>query len=79
MEWFEIYLLGLFPSLIMAISLFNNDIRCGCGFDGNLKRRVIFVAMCLGSFVTLIFVCFALVYAVASHLIEGHNRKQRGL
>lgn len=77
MEWFEIYLTGLFFSLIQTVALFSNDTLYG--FDGSWKRRLLFVAMCLGSFVTLIFTCFIMVYAVAFYLIERHNRKQRGL
>ncbi len=77
MEWFEIYLFGLFFSLILTFALFTNDTLYG--FNGSWKRRMIFLAMCLGSFVTLIFVCFVMVYAVAFYLIERHNRKQRGL
>lgn len=77
MEWFEIYLTGLFFSLIQAIALFSNDIRCG--FDGNWKLMLLFVAMCLGSFVTLIVMAFIVIYVIAYHLIERHNRKQRGL
>lgn len=77
MEWFEIYLTGLFFSLILTVALFSNDTLYG--FDGSWKRRMIFLAMCLGSFVTLIFVAFIIVYAVAFYLIERRNRKQRGL
>ena len=77
MEWFEIYLFGLFFSLILTVALFSNDVLYG--FDSKLKRRLLFVAMCLGSFVSLIFVAFIIVYAVASYLIEGRNRKNRSL
>ena len=77
MEWFEIYLFGLFFSLILTVALFSNDTLYG--FDGKWNRRLLFVAMCLGSFVTLIFVAFIIVYAVSAYLIEGYNRKKRGL
>ena len=77
MEYLKIYLLGLFPSLIMTIAIFRNDIRCG--FDGNWKLMLLFVAMCLGSFVTMIIMVFIVAYVIAYHLIERNNRKQRGL
>ena len=77
MEWFELYLTGLFFSLIQAVALFSNDIRCG--FDGNWKLMLLFVAMCLGSFVTIILMVYIVVYVIAFYLIVRRNRKQRGL
>ena len=77
MEWFEIYLFGLFFSLILTVALFRNDIRCG--FDGNWKLMLLFVAMCLGSFVTIILMVYIVVYVIAFYLIVRRNRKQRGL
>ena len=74
MEWVEIYLTGLFFSLIMAIALYSNDLRCG--FDGNWKRRLLFVALCLGSFVSVLVMDFILVYVSACRIIERHNRKK---
>ena len=74
MEYFKIYLLGLFPSLIMAIAIFRNDIRYD--FDGNWKRRLLFFALCLGSFVSVLVMDFILVYVTSCRIIERHNRKK---
>ena len=74
MEYLKIYPLGLFPSLIMTIAIFRNDIRYD--FDGNWKRRLLFVALCLGSFVSVLVMDFILVYVSACRIIERHNRKK---